>query len=337
MVVEVEDMELDLGLSIGRTFKNQEQESKSDENPEHVPDSRTKGFHFHSDHNEDEIREKKRDWVRESDQEQQGEPKREKTEHNGLWKTAPFHVQFVPLSNDGFELPCLSYLEVPSFLATSEQNGGQTESGSSMFRSSVVSNYQSSSPEDGDSTDSHSHSAHSLAEPTPSSSKEHCIAKQTEQNASSNLMRSELCSNAEWRNHSVKESQPYTPQPAATKPTREATTNSKSVPTPCTKPLSNENSNNGPLKDTKVDTGKPPKPVTRTSSLPQMPYVSTTGNGPNGKTVHGFLHKYSKSEVSIVCVCHGSSFSPAEFVQHAGGTDISHPLRHITVIPSAFG
>ncbi|KAL3517836.1 hypothetical protein ACH5RR_020425 [Cinchona calisaya] len=73
------------------------------------------------------------------------------------------------------------------------------------------------------------------------------------------------------------------------------------------------------------------------SSLPQMPCVSTTGNGPNGKTITGFLYRYTKSEISIVCVCHGSSFSPAEFVEHAGGIDITHPLRHITVIPSSFG
>lgn len=123
--------------------------------------------------------------------------------------------------------------------------------------------------------------------------------------------------------------------PLQTKLKEETTVNSKAAP--IHKPLSNENSSNGPLKETKTDMGKPPKPLSQTSSLPQMPYVSTTGNGPNGKTVNGFLYKYTKTEVSIVCVCHGSTFSPAEFVQHAGGTDISHPLRHITVIPSSFG
>ncbi|KAG9446074.1 hypothetical protein H6P81_012202 [Aristolochia fimbriata] len=75
----------------------------------------------------------------------------------------------------------------------------------------------------------------------------------------------------------------------------------------------------------------------RTALLPQMPCVSTTGNGPNGKTIMGFLYRYTKSEVSIVCVCHGTSFSPAEFVKHAGGTDVSQPLKHIIVVPSAFG
>ncbi|XP_057781074.1 ninja-family protein AFP3-like [Salvia miltiorrhiza] len=64
----------------------------------------------------------------------------------------------------------------------------------------------------------------------------------------------------------------------------------------------------------------------------RMPCVSATGDGPNGRTVIGFLYKYDKREVSIMCVCHGSSFSPAEFVEHAGGVDVSHPLRHITVV-----
>ncbi|KAF3796010.1 Ninja-family protein [Nymphaea thermarum] len=70
-------------------------------------------------------------------------------------------------------------------------------------------------------------------------------------------------------------------------------------------------------------------------SLPQMPCVSTTGDGPNGKTITGFLYRYTKSEVSIMCVCHGASFSPAEFIKHAGGTDTAHPLRHIIVVPSS--
>ncbi|KAI3408933.1 TDBD domain-containing protein [Psidium guajava] len=76
--------------------------------------------------------------------------------------------------------------------------------------------------------------------------------------------------------------------------------------------------------------GKPPRPV---HPLLQMPRVSTTGSGPNGKTVNGFLHRYTEAEVSIVCTCHGFSFSPTAFVEHAGGTDVSHPLRHITMAP----
>lgn len=94
-------------------------------------------------------------------------------------------------------------------------------------------------------------------------------------------------------------------------------------------------------KDTnKGEMGKPPKPPAPPIhdgivSLRTMPCVSTTGNGPDGKTINGFLYRYTKSEVSIICVCHGSLFSPAEFVQHAGGSDVSHPLRHITVIHPA--
>lgn len=98
-----------------------------------------------------------------------------------------------------------------------------------------------------------------------------------------------------------------------------------------------EDSNPSLLKEAKVDCGKPPKPRPQnqnTPTLPQMPYVSTTGNGPNGKTITGLLYRYTKLEVSIVCVCHGSTFSPAQFVEHAGGTDIVNPLKHITVIPS---
>ncbi|XP_039013753.1 ninja-family protein AFP3-like [Hibiscus syriacus] len=87
----------------------------------------------------------------------------------------------------------------------------------------------------------------------------------------------------------------------------------------------------------KGEIGKLPNPQTPPihDILRNMPRVSTTGNGPHGKTINGFLYRYSKSEVSIICVCHGSSFTPAEFVLHAGGNDVSHPLRHITVIPSA--
>ncbi|KAE8701382.1 Nuclear transport factor 2 family protein with RNA binding domain, putative isoform 1 [Hibiscus syriacus] len=59
--------------------------------------------------------------------------------------------------------------------------------------------------------------------------------------------------------------------------------------------------------------GKPPRHRTPTNgdvvSLRSMPRVSTRGNGPNGKTINGFLYRYSNSGVSIICVCHGSSFT----------------------------
>ncbi|XP_031404560.1 ninja-family protein AFP3-like isoform X2 [Punica granatum] len=70
--------------------------------------------------------------------------------------------------------------------------------------------------------------------------------------------------------------------------------------------------------------------------LEEMPYVFTKGSGPDGKRVEGFLYRYRKGdEVRIVCVCHGSFLSPAEFVRHAGGGDVTHPMRHIVVLPSS--
>ena len=146
--------------------------------------------------------------------------------------------------------------------------------------------------------------------------------------------------NTQERKHIAKETQPKpNPNPKPSSPEhvklkQEPPRSHDALPTmQVDKSLCNENSS--PLMENKGDLGKPPKPLSHTSLLPQMPYVSTKGN--NGKTVNGFLYRYNKSEVSIICACHGSTFSPAEFVQHAGGTDITHPLRHITVIPSALG
>ncbi|KAL0420757.1 UNVERIFIED_CONTAM: Ninja-family protein AFP2 [Sesamum latifolium] len=73
-----------------------------------------------------------------------------------------------------------------------------------------------------------------------------------------------------------------------------------------------------------------------TNSLEDMPCVFTKGDGPNGRRVDGILYKYGKGEeVRIMCVCHGSFHSPAEFVKHAGGTDVDHPLKHIVVNPNS--
>ncbi|VYS56025.1 unnamed protein product [Arabidopsis thaliana] len=80
--------------------------------------------------------------------------------------------------------------------------------------------------------------------------------------------------------------------------------------------------------------------------LEDMPCVSTRDVGADGKRVEGFLYWYvgNKEEVKIVCVCHGSFLSPAEFVRHGGGTvsdddggDVMiNPLRHIVVkLPSS--
>lgn len=69
--------------------------------------------------------------------------------------------------------------------------------------------------------------------------------------------------------------------------------------------------------------------------MEEMPCVSTKGDGPNGRRIEGFLYQYKKGEeVRIVCVCHGKFLTPAEFVKHAGGGDVTHPLRHIVVSPS---
>lgn len=69
--------------------------------------------------------------------------------------------------------------------------------------------------------------------------------------------------------------------------------------------------------------------------LEEMPSVSTKGDGPNGRRIEGFLYKYRKGEeLRIVCVCHGSFLTPAEFVKHAGGSDVANPLRHIVVNPT---
>ncbi|KAL9252842.1 Ninja-family protein AFP3-like protein [Drosera capensis] len=71
-------------------------------------------------------------------------------------------------------------------------------------------------------------------------------------------------------------------------------------------------------------------------ALSKMPRVYIKGYGAKGEKVHhGFLYRYRKGEeVRILCVCHGSFFTPAEFIKHAGGGDVEHPLRQIVVNPS---
>uniref|UniRef100_A0ACD5XDG4 Uncharacterized protein n=2 Tax=Avena sativa TaxID=4498 RepID=A0ACD5XDG4_AVESA len=69
--------------------------------------------------------------------------------------------------------------------------------------------------------------------------------------------------------------------------------------------------------------------------MQEMPCVCTKGL-PNGRNIEGFLYKYRRAEeVRIVCVCHGSFLTPAEFVKHAGGGEVANPLRHIVVNPVA--
>ncbi|KAL3369763.1 hypothetical protein AABB24_007014 [Solanum stoloniferum] len=70
-------------------------------------------------------------------------------------------------------------------------------------------------------------------------------------------------------------------------------------------------------------------------ALGDMPCVFTKGDGPNGRRIDGILYKYGKGEeIRIMCVCHGSFLSPAEFVKHAGGSDVAHPLKHIVIKPN---
>lgn len=52
-------------------------------------------------------------------------------------------------------------------------------------------------------------------------------------------------------------------------------------------------------------------------SLPNLPWVSTTGPGPNGRTISGVTYRFSANQIKIVCACHGLHMSPEEFIQHA--------------------
>ncbi|XP_020217123.1 ninja-family protein mc410 isoform X2 [Cajanus cajan] len=52
-------------------------------------------------------------------------------------------------------------------------------------------------------------------------------------------------------------------------------------------------------------------------SYPNLPWVSTSGSGPNGRTISGVTYKYNTNQVRIVCACHGSHMTPEEFVRHA--------------------
>lgn len=52
-------------------------------------------------------------------------------------------------------------------------------------------------------------------------------------------------------------------------------------------------------------------------SYPNLPWVSTTAPGPNGRTISGVTYRYSPTQIKIVCACHGLHMSPEEFVRHA--------------------
>ncbi|KAK9282172.1 hypothetical protein L1049_005084 [Liquidambar formosana] len=219
-------------------------------------------------------------------------------------------------------------------------NGKPVSNVSPGCSSSGISEYRSTSLQDGSSGDSGSDSSHTKSgKPQLNASTGSDTQGNSEHSAFSHLSESAPGIDKE-RNTSEKAISSGLAQSSVSKPKEEAS--SETQPDPINKPISIPGHPTlSPLKGTKQETCKPPEPQTQnhdTLSLAQMPCVSTTGNGPNGKTVTGFLYRYTKSEeVSIVCVCHGNFFSPAEFVEHAGGVDVTHPLRHITVVPSAFG
>lgn len=125
------------------------------------------------------------------------------------------------------------------------------------------------------------------------------------------------------------------PQPTNQVPVKAGSPGSVQSP-----PNKDEQKQTVPVGGTKVD-----KPTTKPNNhdakemmknmMVDMPCVSTRGVGPGGKRIEGFLYRYRKGEeVRIVCVCHGSFLSPAEFIKHAGGGEVSQPLRHIVVNPS---
>ena len=52
-------------------------------------------------------------------------------------------------------------------------------------------------------------------------------------------------------------------------------------------------------------------------SNPNLPWVSTTGTGPHGRTISGVTYRFNANQIKIVCACHGTHMSHEEFVQHA--------------------
>ncbi|WVZ55996.1 hypothetical protein U9M48_006586 [Paspalum notatum var. saurae] len=66
--------------------------------------------------------------------------------------------------------------------------------------------------------------------------------------------------------------------------------------------------------------------------MQEMPAVFTKDLA-NGNRMDGFLYNYRKGkDLRIVCLCHGSFLTPAEFIEHAGGGQVDNPLQHIVVV-----
>lgn len=59
------------------------------------------------------------------------------------------------------------------------------------------------------------------------------------------------------------------------------------------------------------------------SNPPNLPWVSTTGSGPNGRTISGVTYKYNSNQIRIVCACHGLHMSPEEFLRHASDENVN--------------
>lgn len=230
---------------------------------------------------------------------------------------------------------------------------GETRQSISSGNSSGISDsYQSTSGPGGTSSDVGSHSSHPYSQtsppaiPTANSPQVQACSTQAELQPNGSIANGslpKLCNFSSTQiEHLMSSGQPpMSPAAVATAPNSIPRTQTSVEDGPLADKGRVPTTQTPSPKEIKVETGKPPKPTGPTNQeklmLAQMPCVSVTGNGPNGKTITGFLYTYTKAEVSIVCVCHGASFSPAGFVEHAGGVDVEHPLRHIRVVPFALG
>ncbi|GFP92082.1 ninja-family protein mc410 [Phtheirospermum japonicum] len=70
-------------------------------------------------------------------------------------------------------------------------------------------------------------------------------------------------------------------------------------------------------------------------SYPNLPWVSTTGQGPNGRTISGVTYKYSPTQIRIVCACHGTHMSPEEFLLHASAEENNTTDAGVALTPSS--
>ncbi|KAK7292164.1 hypothetical protein RIF29_07905 [Crotalaria pallida] len=85
----------------------------------------------------------------------------------------------------------------------------------------------------------------------------------------------------------------------------------------------------------KMLTAENPRPNDETMKVwERMPMVTTSGDGPYERRIHGILYNYEQGEVCILCACHASFLTPSEFVIHAGGSKVENPMKYITVLLS---